>query len=70
MTAGFTLPSSITLEGEELLELLFIMGAAPDSGSVGGQRTDLDLFWLVYSLKKNTKSSTHLLHNLRLFEHT
>lgn len=44
MTAEFTLPSSITLEGEELLELLFIMGAAPDSGSVGGQRTDLDLF--------------------------
>lgn len=31
--AILTLPSSITLEGEELLELLFTVGAAPDSGS-------------------------------------
>jgi len=31
--ATVTLPSSITLVGEELLELLFITGAAPDPGS-------------------------------------
>ena len=46
MMAEFTLPSSVTLEGEELLELLFIMGA--DSGSAEGQRTDVALFWCVY----------------------
>lgn len=70
MTADFTLPSSITLEGEELLELLFTVGAAPDSGSVGSQRADLGLFWLVYALWRTTKASAHFLHNLRLCEHT
>lgn len=68
MMAEFTLPSSVTLEGEELLELLFIMGA--DSGSAEGQRTDVALFWCVHSLGKNTKCFAHLLHNLRLSERT
>lgn len=49
MTADFTLPSSITLEGEELLELLFTVGTAPDSGSVESQRADLGLFRHVYT---------------------
>lgn len=31
--AIFTFPSSVTLEGEELLELLVVLGAAPDPGS-------------------------------------
>lgn len=33
--ATLTLPSSITLLGEEPLELLFIMAAVPDPGSEG-----------------------------------
>ncbi|EAW93270.1 hCG1985670, partial [Homo sapiens] len=41
---AFTLPSSSTLVGEEPLELLFIMVAVPDPGSVKDQRTDVDLF--------------------------
>lgn len=35
---ALTLPSSVALDGEELLELLFVMGAAPDAGSAEGQK--------------------------------
>lgn len=43
MSAERTLPSSTTLAGEELLELLFPAGAAPDPGSAEGQGTDSGL---------------------------
>lgn len=35
---ALTLPSSVALDGEELLELLLVMGAAPDAGSAEGQK--------------------------------
>lgn len=43
VTTDFHLPSSTTLAGEELLELLFPAGAAPDPGSAEGQGTDSGL---------------------------
>lgn len=61
---ALTLPSSITLDGEELLEVLFVMGVAPDAGSAKA-RNAVRLNPTRALLRQNTKSAARFLHHCR-----